>query len=163
LNLRFQSFDNSQPVVVALFIQGEKPVRKFSIAVIAGTFLLSACSMAGSLKSKDAIKGAIEAHLKDNPHLSLKNFNTVIESVEYKDDTANALANFVSKADPNTAVKVRYQLKLDGQHWEVVSSKPVGGQGMGGHGGSMGSMPAMPPGHPPIPQTQGQTAPEASH
>lgn len=135
-------------------------MRKFSIAVIAGTLLLSACSMTGGLKSNDAIRGAIEAHLKDNPNLSMKNFNTEIVSVQYKDDTADALAKFVSKADPNSAVQVRYQLKLDGRHWEVVSSKPVGGQGMGGHGGSMGT---MPPGHPPIPQGKSQEAPEASH
>jgi hypothetical protein len=136
-------------------------LRKFSIAVIVGTLLLSACSMAGSLKSNDAIKGAIDAHLKGNPHLSMTNFNTEIESVEYKDDTADALAKFVSKTDPNSAVEVRYQLKLEGRLWKVVSSKPVGGQGMGGHGGSMGS---LPPGHPAMPPAdQGQAAPEASH
>ncbi|HZT68957.1 MAG TPA: hypothetical protein VFC10_04315, partial [Terriglobia bacterium] len=74
-------------------------MRKLPIAIVACTLALSACSIAGSLKSKDAIKGAIEAHLRDNPHLSLKNFNTEIESVEFKDDTADALARFVSKAD----------------------------------------------------------------
>jgi hypothetical protein len=138
-------------------------LRKFLIAVTAGTLLLSACSMTGGLKSKDAIKGAIEAHLKDNPRLAMQNFNTVIESVEYKDDTANALAKFVSKENASSSVEVRYQLKLDGRLWKVVSSQPVGGQGMGGHGGSMGG--SLPPGHPAIPQAhgQGQPAPEASH
>jgi hypothetical protein len=135
-------------------------LRKFTIAVIVGTLLLSACSMTGSLKSKDAIRGAIETHLKNNPHLSMQNFNTVVESVKYKDDTADALAKFVSKADANSTVEVRYQLKLEGREWKVVSSQPVGGQGMGGHGGAMGT---MPPGHPPITQEKGQTAPEASH
>lgn len=135
-------------------------MRKFSIAFIVGTLLLSACSMTGGLKSNDAIKGAIETHLRDNPHLSMKNFNTEIESVQYKDDTANALAKFVSKADPNSVVEVRYQLKLDGRMWKVVSSQPAGGQGMGGHGGAMGT---MPPGHPAVPSAQGQAAPEASH
>jgi hypothetical protein len=135
-------------------------LRKFSIVVIVGTFLLSACSMTGSLKSKDAIKGAVEAHLKDNPHLSMSNFDTQIENVQFKDDTAEALAKFVSKVDPNSAVEVRYQLKLDGRMWKVVSSEPVGGQGMSGHGGAGGS---MPPGHPPISPGKGQTTPEASH
>ena len=140
-------------------------MRKFSIAVIAGTLLLAGCSMSGGLKSNEAIKGAIEAHLKDNPALSMQNFNTEIESVQYQDDTADALAKFVSKADPNSAVEVRYQLKLDGRTWKVVSSKPEGGQGRGGHGGTMGG--TLPPGHPAIPQGQsqgqGQPAPEASH
>lgn len=138
-------------------------MRKFSIAVFVGTLLLSACSMTGGLKSNDAIQGAIETHLKDNPHLSMQNFNTEIVSVKYKDDTADALVKFVSKADSNSTVEVRYQLKLDGREWKVVSSQPVGGQGMGGHGGSMGSMPAMPPGHPAMPQGKSDTSPEASH
>ncbi len=140
-------------------------MRKFSIAVIAGTLLLAGCSKGGGLKANDAIKAAIEAHLKDNPALSMQNFNTEIEKVQYKDDTADALAKFVSKADPNAAVEVRYQLKLDGSTWKVVSSKSEGGQGMGGHGGVMGG--TLPPGHPAIPQgqSQGQSqpAPEASH
>ena len=135
-------------------------MRKFSIAVIVGTFLLSACSMTGSLKSKEAVQGAIETHLKDNPRLSLKSFDTQIESVQFKDNTADALAKFVSKADPNSAVEVRYQLKLDGRLWKVVSSQPVGGQGMGSHAGQPGSMPM---GHPPTSQDQKLPPPEASH
>lgn len=116
-------------------------MRKLSIALIAGTLLLCGCSMTGSLKSKAAIQGAIETHLRGNPHLSLKNFDTQIESVKYKGDTAEAMAKFVSKTDPNSAVEVRYQLKLDGRMWKVVSSQPAGGQGMGmGHGGTSGSM-----------------------
>jgi len=99
-------------------------LRKFSIALIAGTLLLAGCSMAGGLKSNEAIKGAIEAHLKDNPALSMQNFNTEIESVQYKDDTADALAKFVSKADPNSAVEVRYQLKLDAARGKSFQASP---------------------------------------
>ena len=135
-------------------------MRKFSIAVIVGTLLLSACSMTGSLKSKDAIQGAIETHLKDNPHLSLKNFDTQIENVQFKDNTADALVKFVSKEEPHSAVEVRYQLKLDGRLWKVVSSHPESGQGMGAHPGAAGSMPM---GHPPTSQDQKQPPPEASH
>lgn len=118
--------------------------------------------MAGGLKSNDAIKGAIETHLRNNPNLSMKNFNTEIVNVKYTDDSADALAKFVSKADANSSVEVRYQLKLDGREWKVVSSAPAGGQGMGGHGGSTGT---LPPGHPAVPpgQSQTQAGPEASH
>lgn len=137
-------------------------MRKFSIALITVTFLISACSMAGSLKSKDAIKGAIETHLRNNPRLSMKNFNTEVENVTFKDDTADALAKFVSKADPNSTVEVRYQLKLDGRMWKVVSSQPAGGQGMGMHGGTTGSMDM---GQPPAQgqKPQASPAPESSH
>jgi len=133
-------------------------LRKFSIAVIVGTFLLVACSMSGSLKSKRAVQGAIEAHLKDNPHLSMQNFNTEIEEVTFKDDTADALAKFVSKEAPQNSVEVRYQLKRDGLHWKVVSSAPVGGQGMGSHMGTTGST-----AEPSAPQRQPQAPLEPSH
>jgi hypothetical protein len=128
-------------------------LRKFSITVIIGTFLLAACSMTGSLKSKRAVQGAIETHLRGNPHLSMQNFNTEIESVTFKDDTAEALAKFVSKEAPHSAVEVRYQLKRDGLHWKVVSSTPAGGQGMGMHPGAGGSAtePSAPQGHPQAP------------
>ncbi len=116
-------------------------MRKFSIAVIVGTLLLSACSMTGSLKSKSAIQGAIETHLRGNPHLALKNFDTYVEDVKFKGNSADALARFVSKTDPNAKVEVRYHLKLDGMMWKVVSSEPAGGQGMSGvHEGTAGSM-----------------------
>jgi len=137
-------------------------LRKFSIAVIVGTLLLSACSMTGGLKSKQAIQGAIETHLRGNPHLSLKNFDTQIENVKFKDDTADALAKFVSKTNPNAAVEVQYKLKLDGRQWKVVSSKPVGGQGMGGmQHGAAGSMYMGQP----VPGEKSQTgpSPDSSH
>ncbi len=114
-------------------------MRKLTIIVIAGTFLLGACSMSGSLKSKRAVQGAIEAHLRGNKSLSMQNFKTEVEKVSFKDDTADALAKFVAKGSSQTVVEVRYQLKLEGNHWKVVSSHPVG-QGMGGHGSMGGAM-----------------------
>jgi hypothetical protein len=132
-------------------------LRKFSIAVIVGTFLLAACSMSGSLKTKQAVQGAIEAHLRENPRLSMQNFDTEIEQVTFKDDTADALAEFVPKGSPHNAVEVRYHLKRDGLHWKVVSSEAAGGQGMGSHMGAGGSMGAPSP-----PQGQQPEAPPKS-
>lgn len=144
-------------------------MRKFSLFMFLGMFLLSACSMTGSLKSKAAIKGAIETHLKNNPQLALSNFNTEVESVKFKGNTADALAKFVAKGAPQQAVEVRYQLKLEGRMWKVVSSEPVGGQGMGMHGGAMGGSGSMGQGQsgqmtPPAPSHgQTQPAPDSSH
>lgn len=115
-------------------------MHKFSVVVIVGMFLLSACSSGGSLKSKQAIQEAIQSHLKNDPQLSLKNFNTQVESVKFKGDTADALAKFVTKQAPHMAVNVRYQLKLEGGKWKVVSSQAAGGQGMGMHGEAGGTM-----------------------
>ncbi len=126
-------------------------MRKLTIIVIAGTFLLGACSMSGSLKSKRAVQGAIEAHLRGNKSLSMQNFQTEVEKVSFKDDTADALAKFVAKGSSQTVVEVRYQLKLEGNHWKVVSSQPVG-QGMGGHGSMGGAMSGSSMGMPSAPQ-----------
>jgi hypothetical protein len=85
-----------------------------------------------------------------------------VEDVKFKDDTADALAKFVSKTDPNSTVEVRYQLKLDGRMWKVVSSQPAGGQGMGSmHGGTAGSMDMGQP----VEGKKSQTSPvpESSH
>jgi hypothetical protein len=114
--------------------------------------------MSGSLKSKRAVRGAIEAHLRSNPHLSMQSFDTEIEDVTFKDDTADALAKFVAKEAPHNAVEVRYRLKRDGLHWKVVSSEPIGGQEMGAHTGAPGSFagPSTAPGQPVAP-------PEPSH
>ena len=110
--------------------------------------------MSGSLKSKRAVEGAIEAHLRSNPRLSMQNFDTEIETVTFKDDTADALAKFVAKEPPHNAVEVRYHLKRDGLHWKVVSSQAAGGEGMGPHmGGTAGSLagPSSTPGQPEAP------------
>lgn len=135
-------------------------MRKFTLFVFLGMFLLSACSMTGSLKSKAAIKGAIETHLRNNPQLSLANFNTEVESVKFQGDTADALAKFVAKGAPEQAVEVRYHLKLEGRMWKVVSSEPAGGQGMGMHGGAMGG--SMGQGGA-MGQSGGTSAPAPSH
>lgn len=153
-------------------------MHKFSVAVIVGMFLLSACSSGGSLKSKQAIQDAISAHLKNNPQLSFKNFNTQVQSVKFKGNTAEAVAKFVTKQAPHMAVEVRYKLQLEGQKWKVVSSQAAGGQGMGMHGGAGGAMGAggmgggmgtggqMGSSSSPSPahgQTSGAPAPESSH
>lgn len=148
-------------------------MHKFSMVVIVGMFFLSACSSGGSLKSKQAIREAIQAHLKNDPQLSLKNFNTQVESVKFSGDTADAMAKFVTKQPPHMAVKVRYQLKLEGGKWKVVSSKGVSGQGMGMHGGASGAMgeggmgTGGKTGEPPLAPSHGQSnstqSPQSSH
>lgn len=142
-------------------------MRKLSILIFVGTFLLSACGTAGSLKSKRAIQGAIETHLKNNPDLSLKSFDTRVESVKFKGNTAEAVAKFVAKQPPHNSVEVRYQLKLEGGTWKVVSGQSAGGQGMGMHGGAMSGSGSMGQGagmSAPAPaHGQSQPAPESSH
>jgi hypothetical protein len=121
---------------------------------------LPACSRLRSSSSKQAIRQAIEAHLRQDRHLSLQNFTTEIASVKFKGATAEALVRFRSKQSPQVAVLVRYELKKSGDHWLVTSSAPAGGQGMGMHGSpASGTAPSAPAAPPPA----GPLQPEASH
>lgn len=139
---------------------------KLLIAVIAGAFLLSACGKKVSSKSKEAIQGAIVTHLKGRPNLSMANFDTTVKSVKFEGDTAEAVAEFVSKGEPHSAFEMRYHLKMDGGVWKVVSGEPVGGHSMGmgmgaGQGGAAGSMPMGQPA--PGEKSQTSPVPESSH
>jgi len=57
----------------------------------------------------------------------------VFESVDFKDDTANALVKFQSKQSEQLFVEVRYDLKFESGQWEVASSTPMSGQGGDSH------------------------------
>lgn len=98
----------------------------------------SSCSKGEGLRSKQAVQAAIEEHLKQNRQIQLENFTTEIEEVKLQGDTAEALVKYRSKESPELTVQVRYSLRKTGDHWEVRSSSPAGGQAMNPHG-SMGT------------------------
>jgi hypothetical protein len=123
-------------------------MRKFVVCLL--TVLLSgACGKWGT-HSKGAVQRAIEDHLNQNSHLVANSFNTKVENVNFKDDTAEALVKFESKQSASIFVEVRYGLRLQNGHWEVISSTPMSGQGGDSHVGSgntppAGAQPASPP------------------
>ncbi len=132
-------------------------MRGVVAGVILSAVILAGCQK-GGIDTKAAVLQAVEAHLKGNSQLELSNFTTSVESVKFNGDTAEALVKFQGKVSPDAKVLVRYQLKKAGDHWEVTSSAPAGGQGM--HGQT--AMPQSPaPANPGA--NQGQVAPQASH
>lgn len=133
-------------------------MRKLVAGVILSAMVLSGCQRGGGLETKEAVQKAVEAHLKGNAQLELSNFTTSVQSVKFTGDSADALVQFQGKDMPDAKVLVRYQLKKAGEHWEVTSSAPAGGQGMNGHG----QMPQSPALANPAPN-QGAIAPQASH
>ena len=137
-------------------------VRIVFLCVTSAGLLLSGCS---GLNSKSAIKDAVDAHLKQQPGLALGNMTTEVKDVQFSGDTAVAQVEFQSKEAPDLKVEVRYTLRREGNHWEVQSSTPMGGQGGNPHGGAGMPAGAMPPGHPQtVPANpQGQAAPQSSH
>jgi len=123
--------------------------------------MLVGCGRFWGHDSKSAIQAAIDAHLKQQPGLALANMSTEVEAVKFDGDKATAQVVFQSKEAPELKVEVRYTLRREGDHWEVESSTPMGGQGGNPHGPGVGagqmppqSMPTNPP---------GQVAPKASH
>ena len=93
------------------------------------------CSKWEELRSKQAVQAAIEEHLKQNRQIQLDKFTTEIEEVKVRGDTAEALVKYRSKESPDLTVQVRYSLRKAGDHWEVRSSSPAGGQEMNPHSG----------------------------
>ena len=104
--------------------------------VVVSLVALPACHRAETGSPEAAIRQAIEAHLKQDPHLSLQNFTTKIVSLKLAGSTADALVRYQSKQSPAVAVLVKYTLQKKGAGWEVTSSAPAGGQGMHGMGES---------------------------
>lgn len=133
-------------------------MRKVVAAGLLAGLVATVIGCYGNAKSKAAVEKAIQEHLNRNPRLSLDAFTTTVEDVSFKGDTAEARVKFTSKQNPKLAVEVGYGLKRAGNHWEVVSSTPLSGQGRQ-------HVPldqtALPPGHPSIDQQR--PTPEASH
>ncbi|HEV2348838.1 MAG TPA: hypothetical protein VG028_03225 [Terriglobia bacterium] len=124
---------------------------------------LCGCSRFAGINSKSAVQAAIEAHLKQRPGLALSNMSTEVQDVKFDGDTANAQVVYVSKDSPDLKVEVRYVLRRQGDHWEVVSSTPVGGVNGNPHGGvAVPPSPGMPPQT--VPATPSAVPPpQASH
>lgn len=104
------------------------------MAVVAAAVLACACSKWG-MHSKAAVERAVQDHLKQNPHLKSDSFETKVESVDFKGDTADAVVRFQSRQSADLFVDVRYGLRLEGGRWQVFSSVPMSGQGGDSHRG----------------------------
>jgi hypothetical protein len=123
-------------------------MHKFLICLVT-VILSTACGRWGS-HSKGAVEQAVKDHLNQNSHLIANSFNTEVESVSFKDDTADVLVKFVSKQSASIFVEVRYGLRLENGHWVVISSTPMSGQGddshkRDGNAPPAGAQPASPP------------------
>ncbi len=89
-----------------------------------------ACTKSGGPEDRRQVEAAIQEHLRQAPNLQPNSFTTQVEDVEFHGRKAEATVRFQSKETPTLAVRVRYTLSRDGDHWRVHSSMPVGGQEM---------------------------------
>ena len=130
-------------------------------ATIAMALLLlaTACDRLGK-HSKAAVERAIKDHLAQNRQLKSGSFQTKVERVAFKGDTADAVVRFESTESSALFVEVRYGLRLENGEWQVVSSAPMSGQGGDSHGSPQDQSFGQPAGTEPAPI---QPAPQPSH
>jgi hypothetical protein len=107
-------------------------------ALVVGWLVLAVftanCGKMGGLRSKQAVREAIQAHLKKQSNLVMTNMTMEVEDVKFDGDSAEAQVRFQSTQSPDLAVGVRYTLRRVDDHWEVRSSSPTSGTGTSPHG-----------------------------
>ena len=130
------------------------PVSKGAVLICLAAVALSAGCGKWGTHSRKAVEQAIRDHLSQNRSLLSNSFETEIESVSFKGDTADARVKFQSKQSAQLFVEVNYGLRLENGRWEVVSSAPLSAQGGDSHGSAKDSE-AVPSGaEPGSPQLQ---------
>jgi hypothetical protein len=95
--------------------------------LVAGAFLLSGCSKAGSDNSDEAIRKAIEAHLANRPGLLSNDIVLDMKKVDIKGTDAQADVVFRSRSDPKASMNFHYALHNDGKGWKVNETQGSGG------------------------------------
>lgn len=120
-----------------------------------------ACKQWGT-RSKASVERAINDHLAQNRHLKSDSFQTKVQSVEFKGDTADAVVRFESRQTSGLFVEVRYGLRLENGQWQVVSSTPLSGQGGDSHNSPQDQDLGLPAGTEPA-GVPGRPAPQPSH
>lgn len=102
--------------------------------IIATALLLAGACSRFNGHSKAAVEQAINQHLAQNLSLKSGSYQTKIERIDFKGDTADATVRFESTQSSALFVEVRYGLQRQNGVWEVVSSTPMSGQGGDSHG-----------------------------
>jgi hypothetical protein len=102
-------------------------MRWMVAGIVGATLLFGACSKSGDSSQEAAVRAAVEAHLQKKSNLALNNMDMQIQNVKVNGDAADAQVKFSSKQNPQLAVSIQYSLRRAGNHWEVVSSMPMGG------------------------------------
>ncbi len=120
-----------------------KTARIIWAGLLGSAVLLAACSHRG-LRSDQAVRQAIEAHVKSRSDLMMSNMTMEVQGVKFDGDTAQADVKYRSKDNADLAVSVHYSLKLAGDHWEVVSSSSANGSSTNPHAGAATSTPQGP-------------------
>ena len=115
--------------------------------------VLALAGCARKVESNDAVRQAIVQHVSKT--MSLGAMDVQIGTVEFHGDTADAVATFVPKGMPNSAVSFNYTLEREGSGWKVKGRGHMNaehGKGAQLPAPGAGDSQGMPPGHPSVPQ-----------
>lgn len=102
----------------------------------------SASQSSASAADTDAIRAAIEDHLRGNRGLNMDAMELVVDSVAIHGDQAQAQASFHVKSNGATGMTMQYFLQRSGSGWVVTNGQPADGNTQ------------LPPGHPSVNSTQ---------
>lgn len=87
----------------------------------------SASTTQASPSDTDAIRAAIEDHLRGNQSLNMDAMQMVVDSVAIKGDQAQAHASFHVKNGGATGMTMQYFLHRSGNGWVVTNGQPADG------------------------------------
>ena len=87
----------------------------------------AAPSSQASAADQDAIRAAIEDHLRGNSSLNLDAMNMVVDSIAIQGDQAQAHASFHVKNGGATGMTMQYSLQRSGNGWVVTNGQPADG------------------------------------
>lgn len=85
----------------------------------------AAATTAASAGDTDAIRAAIENHLRANSGLNMDAMQMVVDSVAVKGDQAQAHASFHVKNGGATGMTMQYFLQRSGSGWVVTNGQPA--------------------------------------
>jgi hypothetical protein len=124
------------------------------------TLILALTGCAKKAENNEAVRTAIVQHVAKT--MSMDAMDIQVSSVTFHGDNADAVATFVPKGMPSSAVSFNYDLERDGAGWKVKgrgrmnSDHGKGAQVAPNAGGDGG----MPQGHPMV---SGEAAPPVVH
>lgn len=95
-----------------------------------------------SAADTEAIRAAIEDHLRGNRGLNMDAMELIVDSVAINGDQAQARASFHVKTTGATGMTMQYFLQRSGSGWVVTKGQPADGNTQ------------LPPGHPTVNSTQ---------
>ncbi|MGH9739148.1 MAG: hypothetical protein ACRD4X_11265 [Candidatus Acidiferrales bacterium] len=93
----------------------------------AGAGSQAAATTQASASDTDAIRAAIEDHLRGNQSLNMDAMQMVVDSVAIKGDRAQAHASFHVKNGGPTGMTMQYFLQRSGNGWVVTNGQPADG------------------------------------